>query len=300
MHTEISHQSGRARVLRLAAVAGFLAGAVLLALILRGSVPGEAQAAPVDPADLALTKSDSPDPVAAGGTLTYTIQVTNNGPDPAVNTVVTDDLANDFSFVSATSTVGSCDHQGGKVTCNLGTLANAEIATITLKVTVKNNAGNQVSNTASVTSDTADPEAGNNSDTEGTTVTGGKGQTGPSCRNKSATIVGTGGNDVLTGTAQNDVIVAFAGNDTVRSGDGKDIVCANRGADLVNAGSSGDFVKGGGGPDLIKGRSGNDELRGNRGRDRLRGNGGADLLAGGRGLDSCRGGAGADTLRSCP
>jgi uncharacterized repeat protein (TIGR01451 family) len=298
MHSEISHRISRARALRLAAVAALLGSAVLLALMLRGSAPSEAQAAPVDPADLALTKSDSPDPVAQGGTLTYTIQVTNNGPDPAVNTVVSDDLVNDLSFVSATSTAGSCDNQGGKVTCNLGNLANAETATITLKATVKDKAGNQVSNTASVSSDTADPSSANNSDTEGTTVT--PASQGPSCRNKAATIVGTGGNDVLTGTAKNDVIVGFAGDDTIRSGDGKDIVCANGGTDLVNTGASGDFAKGGGGPDLIKGRSGGDELRGNRGRDRLRGNGGADLLAGGRGLDSCRGGAGADTLRSCP
>ena len=34
----------------------------------------------VTAADLAITKADAPDPVPAGGTLTYTLAVTNLGP----------------------------------------------------------------------------------------------------------------------------------------------------------------------------------------------------------------------------
>jgi uncharacterized repeat protein (TIGR01451 family) len=274
-----------------------LAAAVLLALVARGSSPSPAQAAPVDPADLSITKSDSPDPIAEDAQLTYTIRVTNEGPDPAINVVVTDDLPSELDFVSATSTAGSCDNQGNKVTCNLGDLANAATATVTIKATVKKSAKTQISNTASVTSDTADPQTNNNSDTETTKVTK---VTGPECANKKATILGTPGNDVLTGTPGNDVIRTFAGNDTVFALDGNDRVCTNLGADTVSGGGKGDLVKGGGGPDLIKGRGGGDELRGNRGSDRLRGNRGPDLLVGGRGFDSCRGGPGNDTRRSCP
>src|SRR5262249_53222153 len=38
-------------------------------------------------ADLAVTKTDTPDPVVAGNNLTYTITVTNNGPNPAQSAV---------------------------------------------------------------------------------------------------------------------------------------------------------------------------------------------------------------------
>src|SRR5204862_7596277 len=36
-------------------------------------------------ANLALTKSDSPDPVLAGNNITYTLTVTNNGPSDATD-----------------------------------------------------------------------------------------------------------------------------------------------------------------------------------------------------------------------
>jgi uncharacterized repeat protein (TIGR01451 family) len=298
MGYEAGYESFRKRGLKLAIIAAALFAAAMLTFQIVGGGSGNASASSVDPADLALTKSDSPDPVAPDATLTYTIQVTNNGPDAATNVVITDNLPSDVSFVSATSTTGSCDNTGNKVTCTVASLDNAATVTATIKVTVKKNTkSGPISNTASVTSDIADPTAANDQDTENTQVVK---PSGPTCRNKTATIVGTGNDDVLTGTAGDDVIIAFAGNDTIRSGDGKDLVCANRGADFVNAGPRGDFVKGGAGPDLIKGRAGGDELRGNRGNDRLRGNGGPDLLAGGRGFDSCRGGAGNDTLRSCP
>src|SRR5439155_26081575 len=59
-------------------------------------------------ADLSITKSDSPDPVAPGGTLTYTVAVTNGGPDPASAVKVTDALPSGTSFVSAGGSNWSC------------------------------------------------------------------------------------------------------------------------------------------------------------------------------------------------
>ncbi len=286
---------------RLVASAAVLGLCTLLTLSVRGTQ--HAPAAVIDPADLSLTKSDSPDPVAAGRSLTYTIFVANVGPDPATGTVVTDDLPSQVSFEAATTSIpaGSCKRSGRRVTCELGTLAAssspATTPTVTIKVTVKNNVKvAQISNTASVASDVTDPNPANNSDTELTRVV----KPGSvSCRNRAATIVGTGGNDVLIGTARVDVIVAFAGNDTIIAAGGRDIICAGRGADSVSSGSDADFVKAGAGPDLVRGRGGADVLRGNRGRDRLRGNRGPDLLAGGFGFDRCRGGRGHDILRSC-
>ena len=43
-------------------------------------------------ANLSITKDDSPDPVTAGGTLTYTITVANAGPSDAQAVTVNDTL----------------------------------------------------------------------------------------------------------------------------------------------------------------------------------------------------------------
>ncbi|MCC6374636.1 MAG: DUF11 domain-containing protein, partial [Moraxellaceae bacterium] len=48
-----------------------------------------AQAALVD---IMVNQTDSPDPVPSGGTLTYTINVANNGPDDATGVVLTDTI----------------------------------------------------------------------------------------------------------------------------------------------------------------------------------------------------------------
>jgi uncharacterized repeat protein (TIGR01451 family) len=286
----------RGREWRLATVGALLFLVALLALLVGGEP--KAPAAAPDP-DLSLTKTDSPDPVNEGSQLTYTITVSNAGPETAANTTVTDDLSNRLDFVSATASSGNC--QGppgkghGKVTCNLGTVNNGATATVTIVVT-PNRAGT-VSNTASVTSDGIDPQTTNNSDTETTTVN--EAPPGPTCLGEEATLVGTVGNDTLTGTDKKDVILALAGRDQVFGLDGRDLICGRGGADLVDAGSSPDTVSGGRGRDLLIGRGGGDELRGRAGRDRLRGNAGNDLLRGGRGFDRCRGGPGSDTVLGC-
>jgi uncharacterized repeat protein (TIGR01451 family) len=275
-----------------------LLGLALVVLI--GPSGGAAGSAP-DPADLSLTKSDSPDPVVSRGTLSYTIQVRNLGPDPATDVTVSDKLPASVDFLSASATSGSCQLQGGTVSCNLGTVADGATATVTIQVRAKRR-GN-ITNTASVASDVADPRSANNKDAERTRVTEAPTAAAPTCRRRPATLVGTPGNDsgprALVGTPGRDVIVAFGGDDEIFSGRARDLICAGAGNDLVVAGAGPDFVKGGGGHDRVLGRGGDDVLRGNRGRDRLRGNRGADLVVGGRGIDRCFGGAGRDQLRSC-
>jgi len=83
-------------------------------------------------ADLAVTKLDDPDPVVAGGLLTYTIQVVNNGPSDAQDAVVADTLSADTSFVSSPH----CSEAGGIVTCNMGTIPNGGVVDITIVVQV--------------------------------------------------------------------------------------------------------------------------------------------------------------------
>jgi uncharacterized repeat protein (TIGR01451 family) len=121
-------------------------------------------------ADLVVTKTDSPDPVAVGSTLTYTVNVTNNGPADATGVTLTDTLPAGVTFVSATPSQGSCTHSGGTVTCPLGTLANGAMASVTITVTPT--ATGILTNTASVTSATPDPQADNNSASASTGVDG--------------------------------------------------------------------------------------------------------------------------------
>ena len=47
-------------------------------------------------ADLSITKTDSPDPVSPGQTLTYTITITNAGPDDALNVMLADTVPTDL------------------------------------------------------------------------------------------------------------------------------------------------------------------------------------------------------------
>ncbi|RME45097.1 MAG: DUF11 domain-containing protein, partial [Chloroflexi bacterium] len=72
--------------------------------------------APSAQADLAITKTDDPDPVMAGETLTYTLEITNNGPSDTTGVTVTDALPAEVSFDSATPSQGSCSEAGGTLT----------------------------------------------------------------------------------------------------------------------------------------------------------------------------------------
>jgi uncharacterized repeat protein (TIGR01451 family) len=270
------------------------AGAGIALMVATGG-PGNANASTVDPADLSLTKSDSPDPVVENALLTYTLEIDNAGPDSATNVVVSDDLPSQVDFVSADPSDGNCETQGKKVNCDLGTLASGASATVMIEVTPKK--ADLITNTASVESDVDDPQGANNEDSENTTVSAAP--EAATCKKKEPTIEGTDAGEALTGTDGTDVILARGGDDQVNAGDGNDLICAGDGNDLIRAGGGNDFVKGQGGSDTAKGQLGRDNLKGNRGRDNLKGGGGNDLLAGGKGRDRCKGGAGSDTLRSC-
>jgi uncharacterized repeat protein (TIGR01451 family) len=121
----------------------------------------------VPAADLAVAKADGPDPVAAGGLLTYTITATNLGPAPSPSTTVTDPLPAGVSFVSASA---GCTQAAGLVTCALGQLAAGTSATVTIVVAVGPGATGVLTNTAAVSGGAADPFASNNTDTETTLV----------------------------------------------------------------------------------------------------------------------------------
>jgi uncharacterized repeat protein (TIGR01451 family) len=70
--------------------------------------------------DLEIVKSDLPDPVNAGEPLTYTLTVTNHGPQPARGIRIVDTLPAEASYVSDT---GNCvEAPQGILTCPMETL----------------------------------------------------------------------------------------------------------------------------------------------------------------------------------
>jgi uncharacterized repeat protein (TIGR01451 family) len=111
-------------------------------------------------ADLSIEMNASPNPVSVGYPLTYLITVLNLGPDDATNVVIVDNLPSNVTFISATASVGQCNVQLGNVECNLGHLNSGTDATATI-VVVPRKDGTLV-NQASVDTDQADPDPGNN------------------------------------------------------------------------------------------------------------------------------------------
>lgn len=117
--------------------------------------------------DLSIVKSDSSDPLPVGSNLTYTLAVTNGGPDAATGMVVTDALPAGATFVSSSTTQGSCSGTS-TVTCGLGGLANGATATVT--IIIRPRRAGTLTNTASVTAVEADPDLANNTATATTAV----------------------------------------------------------------------------------------------------------------------------------
>lgn len=109
------------------------------------------------PADVAITKK-APAIIDWKSTVTYTIGVTNNGPNTATAVKVTDTLPAGMTFSSASASQGSCTG-GQTVTCNLGDMASGATATVTVKA-VAAKVGT-VTNTAKVESGVPDPNAAN-------------------------------------------------------------------------------------------------------------------------------------------
>jgi uncharacterized repeat protein (TIGR01451 family) len=117
--------------------------------------------------DLYVTKDDLPDPVRLNGQLTYTIVVSNNGPDAATEVTLADPLPGGTTFVSVSTTQGSCTG-GAIINCTLGTIAKGQTLTITL--IVKANEPGVLTNTVAVVGKEAESNPANNRDTEETLV----------------------------------------------------------------------------------------------------------------------------------
>src|SRR6266850_305179 len=157
---------------------GSVARALATSFLVLGMTVGGGQTANawIPPqADLSITKTDSPDPVAPGTNLTYFIQVTNAGPDAATAVTVADVIPSGTTFVSLASPAGwTCVTPivggSGAISCTTPTLAVGATACFTLVVKVTAGDGAQITNTATVASATIDFNSGNNSATATTQV----------------------------------------------------------------------------------------------------------------------------------
>ncbi len=118
-------------------------------------------------ADLSITKTASPNPAGVDGTLTYTLAVTNHGPDVAPAAMVTDTLPASVVLLSATASPGSCTGTT-VITCGLGDLPSGASATIV--ITVRPTAPGTLHNEATTTSGRPDPTPNDNRAAVDTTV----------------------------------------------------------------------------------------------------------------------------------
>ncbi len=125
-------------------------------------------------ADLSVTKSVDTSSPNVGDNVTFTVTVSNGGPDGATNVVVDDVLPSDLTFISGTPTQGGYNNSTGAWT--VGNLASGASETLTIVASV-DNTGTKT-NTAQVgSSDQFDPDStpnnsvGTEDDQDGAAVT---------------------------------------------------------------------------------------------------------------------------------
>lgn len=133
-----------------------------------------ASVAVISKADLAVAKTDTPDPVIAGQQLTYDIRVTNNGPSTARNVRLDDPLPAGVSFsgYSLLEGTGSCAMVGTVLSCDFGELAPGAGARVVITTLVSPSVphGTLLSNTATASTSASDEVPGNDAATATTTV----------------------------------------------------------------------------------------------------------------------------------
>ena len=104
---------------------------------------------------IAVTNTDSPDPVASGAELTYTITVRNTGGSRLTNVVLSDQV-NGVGGIGVppqlvlTSSRGSCTQTGNLVTCSGGNIDGGASWIVTIRGIVTAANGTTLNNTASV------------------------------------------------------------------------------------------------------------------------------------------------------
>ncbi|MFO1495197.1 MAG: DUF11 domain-containing protein [Lysobacterales bacterium] len=164
--------------------------AIIAAAVAQGSVlsaSAQASSTTVDPvsanntatttttvnavSDLAISLSDTPDPVVAGSQLSYTAVVTNSGPSDAAGVTVNLTAPAGTSFVSG-NVVGGGSCVAG-ISCSIsGSVAAGGSRTLSVTVLVSANTpnGTVLNASASVASSATDPQSANNTASTSTSV----------------------------------------------------------------------------------------------------------------------------------
>jgi uncharacterized repeat protein (TIGR01451 family) len=296
----------------------------------------EVQAEATGPADLVVSKTGASQ-VNVGQNLTYTIVVSNAGSSAAQSVSLSDVIPLNTTFVSATQTAGPtftltkpAVGGAGTLIAAIGSFAGGGSATFRLVVHVDSTApvGDQIENTANVTTTSDESNTGNN--TASTEADIDEATLGlPTCDITTLNEAGAFGSAVLqtdadteesnvmlvTGTNRSDVIIIeprpsdssqirvkinghlagiFASSNVPRivafGLGGNDTIIVN--ATLHQSAT----LFGGAGNDFLFGGAGNDQLEGDAGNDHLFGLAGDDTLCGDDGNDFLFGGLGNDTL----
>jgi uncharacterized repeat protein (TIGR01451 family) len=134
------------------------------------------QAAPGDQSDLSVGITASSNPVATGTKLTYTITVHNAGPNPATGATLATTTPKGTTFASLTgpgSSTTPAIGQAGPISAFVGSIPPNQSISYTLTVNVLGAPGSSLTESASVSSLTADPTPGNNSASLMTQILGG-------------------------------------------------------------------------------------------------------------------------------
>jgi uncharacterized repeat protein (TIGR01451 family) len=223
-------------------------------------------------ADLRIAKTAAPATAVPGDVVTYSITVTNDGPSPAAGVTLLDPIPAGTSFVAgslADDPACSFDALLGRVECGPGTLAAGASFGFDFDVHVADDAAvpSTVSNSASASSVSRDPDDSDNTATADAAIT--------------CDVIGTPGKDVLVGTKAGESICGLGGDDHLVGLAGDDVLV------------------GGAGDDMLHGDTGADVLRGGPGNDSLFGGPGFDLLDGGSGFDTCKTQGGGGTSSAC-
>lgn len=119
-------------------------------------------------ADIAVTKSAQPATVSPGQLLTYTVGITNQGPDAADGVTLYDEVQLSGAEFS---TDGGVTWRPWSNPYLIGRLAAGESRTVLIRGTVPQEARGTIANTAVATSATPDPDLSNNTATVDTPVT---------------------------------------------------------------------------------------------------------------------------------
>ena len=134
----------------------------------------------VSSANLSVAKS-GPLTATGGQQISYPLSIANGGPDTSINVHLTDVLPSGTTFSSVVQNTGpafSCTGPPagfpGTVDCSIPSFASGGNATFTLVLNVNSTFpdGGTLTNTATISAETADPDTSNNSSSTSATVTG--------------------------------------------------------------------------------------------------------------------------------